>query len=96
MTQAGSSPRKCPNCGSRMVNIGAVGFRIGGTSGGWKLLIGEWAELGEDKIPMNIFVCEKCDKIEFYANEKTKEIFRIGPWSRESDDKLIKASKGKK
>ncbi len=76
-----------------MLNIGAVPFRVGGTSGGWKLALGELAELGEDKIPMDICVCEKCDKIEFYANEKTKQVFGIGVWSKEFDEKLIKASR---
>jgi hypothetical protein len=48
-------------------------FRIGGTSGGWKLLFGEWAELGETMIPMYIYVCPDCGRIELFADEETKQ-----------------------
>ena len=39
-------------------------FRTGGTTGGWKLLFGEWAELGEDKIGVEIFGCRTCGHLE--------------------------------
>jgi len=38
-----------------------------------KLLFGEWAELGESMIPMFVFVCTNCGKIEFYATEELKQ-----------------------
>jgi predicted RNA-binding Zn-ribbon protein involved in translation (DUF1610 family) len=40
---------------------------VGGTSGGVKLLIDEWGELGERMIPMYVFVCPYCGKVELYA-----------------------------
>ena len=39
--------RACIACRGRMQSIGVERFRVGGTSGGWKLLFGEWAEMGE-------------------------------------------------
>ncbi len=52
---------------------GENSFRIGGTSGGWKLLFGEWAELGENMIPLLVYVCPNCGKVEFYASEKMRQ-----------------------
>ena len=36
---------KCIWCGEQMQSVGVREFRTGGTSGGWKLVFGEWAEL---------------------------------------------------
>jgi hypothetical protein len=45
--------------------MGVEEFRVGGTTGGWKLLFGEWAELGEDKLQLEVFACGTCRKVEF-------------------------------
>ncbi len=37
----------CLLCGSPIESLGVEQFRTGGNSGGWKLLSGELAELGE-------------------------------------------------
>ena len=47
--------------------MGVEEFRIGGSSGGWKLLFGEWAELGENMLPLEVLACEECRKVEFRA-----------------------------
>ena len=44
--------------------MGALEFRVGGTSGGWKLLFGELAELGEDMIPLEAFGCATSGHVE--------------------------------
>ena len=44
--------------------MGVEQFRVGGTSGGWKLLFGEWAELGEDMLSMEVLACTSCGRIE--------------------------------
>jgi hypothetical protein len=59
-------------CGAAMEFAEKASFRVGGTSGAWKLLFGEWAELGESMIPLNIYVCPQCGKIELFADEETK------------------------
>ncbi len=68
-----SETKKCPICGFEMQFAGENSFRIGGTSGGWKLLFGEWAELGENMIPLLVYVCPNCGKVEFYASEKMRQ-----------------------
>ncbi len=46
-----SEGRICQTCNLQMEFAQRVDFRVGGTGGGWKLLFGEWAELGESMIP---------------------------------------------
>ena len=58
------STGKCLACGTPLVTIGAEKFRVGGTTGGWKLVFGEWAELGEDMLHMEVFACPKCRRVE--------------------------------
>jgi hypothetical protein len=57
----------CLRCGAVMESLGIEEFRTGGTSGGIKLLIGEWGELGEEKLPFELLVCPTCRFTEFRA-----------------------------
>lgn len=54
----------CLRCGQPLYSLGVHEFREGGTSGGWKLLFGEWAELGEDMAGFEVLACRGCRKIE--------------------------------
>lgn len=65
--------RKCTACGENAQYIYTAEFRVGGTSGGMKLLFGEWAELGEKMIPMHVFICPRCGKVELYATEDLRQ-----------------------
>jgi len=38
-----------------MEDMGDVPFRTGGSRGAWKLSFGEWAELGEDLLNLDVF-----------------------------------------
>ena len=53
----------CLRCGGTLQSMGVEQFRVGGTSGGWKLLFGEWAELGEQKLPLEPFACGRCRRV---------------------------------
>ncbi len=64
--------RKCTYCGQNAQYVYTAQFRVGGTSGGLKLLIGEWGELGETMIPMYVFVCPNCAKVELIATRSIK------------------------
>ena len=44
--------------------MGVEEFRVGGTTGGWKLLVGEWAELGEEMLKLEVLACQTCGKVE--------------------------------
>lgn len=59
------SAGQCLRCGGALTSMGVEQFRIGGSSGGWKLLFGEWAELGENMLPLEALACEECRKVEF-------------------------------
>jgi hypothetical protein len=59
-----TDPNACLRCGGPLRSIGVEGFRVGGTSGGWKLLFGEWAELGEDLLTLEVLGCLRCRKVE--------------------------------
>ena len=59
----------CLRCGVEFRELGPAEFRIGGTRGGWKLLFGEWAELGEDMVTIELLACPKCRHIEMRLPE---------------------------
>ena len=63
------SRNACLRCGSELGSMGVEEFRVGGTSGGWKLLFGELAELGEDKLKFEIWACPSCRKVELRVPE---------------------------
>jgi hypothetical protein len=55
---------ECLRCGSPIESLGIHDFRTGGTTGGWKLLVGEFAELGEDMFPLEVRACRTCGHVE--------------------------------
>jgi hypothetical protein len=48
-------------------------FRTGGTSGGWQLSAGEWALTGSDVMPLLVYVCPNCWKVELYASQEIRQ-----------------------
>ena len=54
----------CLRCGATIESLGVEQFRVGGSSGGWKLLFGEWAELGEELLSLEVLGCLRCRKVE--------------------------------
>lgn len=66
----GSSGRKperlvCLRCSAELKRLGVEKFRIGGATGLVKLVFDEWAELGEDVLPLEVWVCPGCRRVEF-------------------------------
>ena len=65
---AGSSPTAtgdtCLRCGGALHSMGRESFRVGGSSGGWKLLFGELAELGEEMLLLEVLACSNCRRVE--------------------------------
>jgi hypothetical protein len=59
-----ADPNACLRCGNALQSIGVEQFRVGGSSGGWKLLFGEWAELGEDLLALDVLACTQCRRVE--------------------------------
>ncbi len=58
---------RCLRCGTALLSTGVQEFRIGGKTGGWKLLFGEWAELREGMLPFELLGCPSCRRVEFRA-----------------------------
>jgi hypothetical protein len=54
----------CLRCGGPLVSMGVQELRVGGTTGGWKLLFGEWAELGEGFLLLEALACGRCRRVE--------------------------------
>ena len=58
------STHLCVRCETRLETLGVEHFRVGGTTGGWKMIFGEWAELGEGLLRLEVFACGTCHKVE--------------------------------
>lgn len=72
--------KKCYSCNVEMQFAQKIPFRIHGTPGMWKLLFGEWAELGEEMLSLDVYVCPKCGLTNLYADEKAKQyLLRLTP-----------------
>jgi hypothetical protein len=39
-------------------------LRTGGSRGAWKLIFGEWAELGEGTMKVELLACPNCRRLE--------------------------------
>ena len=57
---------ECPACKTPMETLGQIPVRVGGTTGGWHLLLGEWADMTEGVLPLDVFRCQKCRRVEFF------------------------------
>jgi hypothetical protein len=49
-----------------MKSLGQVPIRVGGTSGGWHLLFGNWADVDEALFPLDVYRCPQCKRVEFF------------------------------
>jgi hypothetical protein len=57
----------CLRCGSRMEVVGVEELRTGGSTGVAKFFLGEWGEIGEGKLELEMSVCPACRHVEFRA-----------------------------
>jgi hypothetical protein len=60
----------CLGCKSSLQSLGVEHFRIGGVSGGWAALMGQWAEIGEGILDMELLACRNCRRVEFRVPQK--------------------------
>lgn len=59
-----SDTTACLRSGGQLESLGTEQFRVGGTSGGWKLFFGELAELGEGMLEFDVLACPACGHVE--------------------------------
>jgi hypothetical protein len=57
---------KCPACKCEMNSLGQLPIRVGGTTGGWHLLLGNWADTRESIMPLDVYRCGTCKRVEFF------------------------------
>ena len=59
----------CIACQATLQSIGQLRVRVGGSSGGWHILLGEWADMSEGVRPLDAYRCPKCARLEFYDHD---------------------------
>ena len=64
---------KCQSCNTAMVDMGDIPFRTGGTSGAAHIFLGNWAELGEDVLHLDAFLCQNCGRVQLFADSQTRD-----------------------
>jgi hypothetical protein len=60
---------QCPLCRVSLQSLGQVPVRTGGTGGGWHLLFGELADMGERVLSLDVYRCPQCSRLEFYDHD---------------------------
>ena len=55
----------CLACQAPLENHGVMSFRTGGHRGAAKFFLGEFGELGEDMLPLEVLSCTSCRRVEF-------------------------------
>ena len=70
--------KKCLLCDSNMY-YSKMDLRVGGWEGFTKAVLGhslgQIGEMSEKKLPVIVYVCSNCNKLEFFADEKAKKRF---------------------
>ena len=56
----------CAACGEAMEALGRLPLRMGGSSGGLHLLLGEWADVGEAVVALHAARCMGRRRVELY------------------------------
>lgn len=63
----------CLRCKRELTSLGTPAFRIGGSSGAAHLFFGNWAELGESTVELEVLACDSCGHVELRLPEKDRE-----------------------
>ena len=62
---------QCSVSNRTMQPLGQIPIRVGGTSGGWHLLLGEWADTNEGILPLDVYRCARCKQVEFFDHDES-------------------------
>jgi hypothetical protein len=60
----------CLRCHAELHSLGETDLRTGGSRGAWKLIFGEWAELGEGTMKVELLACPQCRRLELRLPER--------------------------
>jgi len=59
----------CPLCRAPLQALGQIPIRTGGKEGASAFFFGEWAELGERILPLDLYRCTRCGRLELYDHD---------------------------
>ena len=62
MTHTGDG---CMRCQTPMESLGVENLRTNGTPSEVTPLVGEWPDLGENTLPLEVLTCRNCGYVEF-------------------------------
>ena len=68
--QADTTVETCLRCRAPLQSLGETDLRTGGSRGAWKLIFGEWAELGEGTMKVELLACPQCRRLELRLPER--------------------------
>jgi uncharacterized protein YbaR (Trm112 family) len=60
----------CLRCRTELQSLGETDLRTGGSGGAWKLIFGEFAELGEGTMKVEMLACPQCRRLELRLPER--------------------------
>lgn len=60
------TPKRCVACSHDLKFAGIKEFRTGGSGGLTTFFLGQWAEASEDLLPLALYGCTSCGRIEFF------------------------------
>lgn len=63
----------CLRCKRELTSLGTPAFRVGGSSGAAHIFFGNWAELGESTVDLEVLACDSCGHVELRLPEKDRE-----------------------
>jgi len=58
--------KRCVACNHELTFAGVKSFRTGGSSGLTTFFFGQWAEASEDLLPLALYGCTGCGRIELF------------------------------
>jgi hypothetical protein len=68
--EAQPTGESCLRCHAELHSLGESSLRTGGSRGAWKLIFGEWAELGEGTMRVELLACPGCRRLELKLPER--------------------------
>ena len=60
------APLQCLRCQQPLQSLGELPLRSGGKTGGANFWLGEWAELSERIVRLDVYRCSRCGHLEFF------------------------------
>jgi hypothetical protein len=60
----------CLGCRGPLQSLGVEHFRVGGVSGGWAAFMGQWAEIGEGILDIELLACRNCRRVELRVPQR--------------------------